>query len=96
MVKHFNQDGYTWPGKEYLGPGNTIYKSQQPVDEVDFDAYVHDLEYELATNKENIRQAYREAISAFIDDYRRNGTLAELAGIVLLSIKYGFESAFGV
>lgn len=52
MVLKYVRDGYTYPGHNYLGPGNTIYKDDEPVDEVDFDAYIHDLEYELATNTE--------------------------------------------
>lgn len=34
--------GYTFPVHNYLGPVNTIYKDHEPVDEVDFDAYIHD------------------------------------------------------
>ncbi|KAL5289595.1 hypothetical protein ACFFRR_009580 [Megaselia abdita] len=87
--------GYTWPGKNYLGPGNPI-NSGEPVDDVDWDAYIYDLEYELADTKENIREADREAISNFIDDFKNNGQISEVSAIIGLSLKYGFESVFGV
>lgn len=90
------RDGYTWPGHNFLGPGNTVYKSDAPTDDVDLDALIHDLKYELATNPEEIRQADRDALHDFVNDYEKNGEFAELAGIIGIGIKYGFESLVGV
>lgn len=88
----FGRDGFTYPYHNYLGPGNTIYKD----DEADLDAYIHDLEYELATSDKDTRDADREAYNNFINYYKRYHTFAEFTGIVGLSLKYDFESIFGV
>lgn len=56
MKTRFARDGLTWPGHNYLGPGNTIYKEDPPTDDVDFDALVHDLEYELATTRKTLEK----------------------------------------
>lgn len=96
MVLTFFGDGYTFPGYNYLGPGNTIYKEEEPINDIDLHAYIHDLEYELATTKSEIREADRQAISAFIEDYKKTGSVAGFAGIVGLGLKYEFESVFGV
>ncbi|CAD7002154.1 unnamed protein product [Ceratitis capitata] len=90
------RDGFTYSYHNYLGPANTIYKDDEPMDEADLDAYFHDLEYELASSDQDIRDTDREAKNNFICDFKKDYSFAEFTGIVGLSLKYGFESVFGV
>ncbi|CAD7011429.1 unnamed protein product [Ceratitis capitata] len=71
------RDGFTYPYHNYLGPRNTIYKDDESVDEADLDAYIHDLEYELASSDQDIRHADREAINNFISDFKKDYSFAE-------------------
>lgn len=57
---------YTWPGKKYLGPGNSLYEGE-PVDDGDWDAYILDLEYEIAENKKIFA---KQIVKFYIDLYK--------------------------
>lgn len=91
-----SRSGYMYPGYHYLGPGNDIYSEEEVVNSTDFIAYIHDLEYTLASKTQDIREADKTAIASFIEDFKQNGRVADLAGIFGLGIKYGVESVFGV
>ena len=51
-----------------MGTGNSINKQTEPVDDADLHALIHDLEYELASSKNDIRRAGEEAILNFIEE----------------------------
>lgn len=90
------KSGILYPGYNYLGPGNDLSREDPIVNSTDFIAYVHDLEYAVAHNTRDIQEADKKAIVSFLKDFRGNGRIADLAGILGLSAKYGFEKIFGV
>lgn len=85
-----------FPGYNFVGPGSNVFGGKNPVNSADLIALLHDLDYELALNKQDIVSADRTAIRRFVDDYREHGYWADLAGIFGLGIKYNVERIIGV
>lgn len=79
------------PGHRYIGPGNPL-DNGEPVDEDDWVAYLHDLEYSLAQSDQDIQDSDKRAISSFL----RIGNWESILGAAGLSAKWLTEKVFGV
>lgn len=84
-----------FPKHKYLGPGNPV-PNGPPVDNDDWIAYVHDVAYTKTTTPEDVRQADREAIASFSEDWKQNNNWHSLIGAAGLGAKYLGESMVGV
>lgn len=84
------------PSHYYLGPGNDALSGDEPFDDDDIIALVHDLEYQVAQSDHDIVRADLEAIQEFKDHFARTGHLGSLIGVAGLGLKYGVEQLFGV
>lgn len=83
-------------GHKYLGPGSSLDKEEVPVDIDDFYALIHDIAYEVANNRDDIRQADRTAILDFLGDFIADSNWHSLLGASGLATKYGIETVVGV
>lgn len=84
-----------FPGHRYLGPGNPI-ENGDPVDEDDRIAQRHDIAYEDARTRGDVRRADRVAIRDFSRDLVRTGNWHSAVGAAGLGIKYAAETLVGV
>lgn len=89
------RSGFTAPGHNYLGPGNDARRIEHPVDLDDQIAKEHDLEYEKAINKDQIKHADEHAINDFVGDAVDNGNVHSIIGGVGLKAKQGIERIVG-
>lgn len=83
-------------GHKYLGPGSSLDKEEIPVDIDDFYALIHDIAYEVANNRDDIRQADRTAILDFLGNFIADSNWHSLLGSLGLATKYGIETVVGV
>lgn len=83
-------------GHKYLGPGSSLDRLEEPLDIDDFYALIHDFAYEVANNREDIREADRRAILNFLGDFISDSNWHSLLGAAGLATKYGIESVVGV
>lgn len=83
-------------GHKYLGPGSSLDKEEVPLDIDDFYALIHDIAYEVANNRDDIRQADRTAILDFLGDFIANSNWHSILGASGLATKYGIETVVGV
>lgn len=86
---------FRFPWHKYLGPGNEI-TFEDPVDEDDRIALLHDLEYAHALKKEDILHADSTAIFQFVDNFLLTGNWHSFFGVYGLLFKYSAESVTGV
>lgn len=86
---------FTVPGYRYLGPGNDTFSGDEPINEADATALIHDLDYSFARNNKDIHWADYTALSRFKQDWNRTKSLGSLLGLIGLGAKYGVESVFG-
>lgn len=82
----------TWPGYNYLGPGNELDDSE-PVDSADRIAYIHDILYDVLPYDADASD--RLAIDLFVEDFQDTGNWHDLLGSVGLLVKRSFESIYG-
>lgn len=78
---------FIFPGHKYLGPGNTL-NSGTPIDTDDSIALHHDLDYENASNRDDIYEADKKAIVAFIFDWVKNKNWHSAVGAFVLGLKH--------
>lgn len=78
---------FTLPGHNYFGPGNNLDVGP-PSDTDDFIAMHHDLAYENASNKDDIHDADRRAIFAFIFDCFKNKNWHSAIGAIGIGLKH--------
>ena len=57
----------TWPGYNYLGPGNPI-RNGHPINSLDRKARIHDIQYSQAKTKEDIYASDSQALSSFSNE----------------------------
>lgn len=86
-----------WPGYKYLGPGNNI-NNGSPVNIVDSIAKQHDLAYDNAKTKIDIRKCDLKAIDEFgkVETHGIGEYVASAVGKYGLKTKYSVESVTGV
>lgn len=84
------------PGHNWIGPGTDVKKAGKPVDRDDEIAKKHDLAYEAAESDQHVRNADKEAIGEFWDDFKTNLNPHSLLGAAGIGAKYVTESVFGV
>lgn len=86
-----------WPGYKYLGPGNNI-NNGSPVNIVDSIAKQHDLAYDNAKTKDDIRKCDLKAIDEFgkVETHGIGEYVASAVGKYGLKTKYSVESVTGV
>lgn len=69
MPKKFPPGGFHLPGHNFLGPGTTVLQNialgLKPVDEDDYVAQIHDLDYQFAQSWADIYEADWRAIKNF-------------------------------
>lgn len=82
------------PGHKYLGPGNKLSVGS-PVDTDDYIAQQHDLAYENARCKEDVHEADKKAIFAFILDCIKNKNWHSAIGAIGLGLKHVTEVICG-
>lgn len=74
------------PGYKYLGPGSKPNQGE-PVNEVDWIAYYHDMAYEKAKNKEEIFDADCWACKEFGNEFINFPSFAAAIGFVCIGVK---------
>lgn len=90
--KSYKNSYFTWPGTNYLGPGNPVLSgSGLPTSDADWTALEHDIEYTEAKNYNDILKSDNKAIRNF----KSGSGLQNFAGSVGLQAKQGAESIFG-
>nr|QNJ60187.1 VP [Iteradensovirus sp.] len=75
-----------FPYHNYLGPGTDNF-NQQPIDEDDAIARLHDLEYNKANTDNNIFKADKQARDEFFNSFVHSGNLHSLIGGIGLGTK---------
>ena len=78
---------FTIPGHNYFGAGNHI-NSGAPIDSDDVIAMQHDLDYENASNENDIHEADKKAISVFIFDFFKNKNWHSAIGAMGIGLKH--------
>lgn len=77
-------------GHNYLGPGNKL-DNGEPVNNADYIAQQHDIEYSKAKTKSDIFEADLRAIQSFQKDFVDSPNFSSAAGLIGLSIKHSVE-----
>lgn len=85
---------FHWPDHKYLGPGTTDFTTD-PLDEDDYIAMLHDLDYDVARTEEDIDTADVNAIKAFGEDFITQGNIHSAIGATGLGLKYALEALLG-
>ncbi|CAH0562754.1 unnamed protein product [Brassicogethes aeneus] len=70
---------FLFPGHKYLGPGNEI-NGEEPIDEDDRIALIHDISYLESHSDQEIRDADLIAIQDFIEDIQETGNWHSAVG----------------
>ena len=78
---------FLFPGHKYLGPGNEL-NNGAPVDSDDFIAKEHDLAYKAACTSDDVHNADKKAILAFLIDCLRNKNWHSAVGAIGLGLKH--------
>ncbi|KAF6213952.1 hypothetical protein GE061_011680 [Apolygus lucorum] len=84
----------TWPGLNYLGPGNPL-PNGKPVNKADAIACNHDWAYEFAQSRGDIRRADKVAIKEF-GAHALQGSHHALVRALGIGAKYLAEGVIGV
>lgn len=83
-----------FPFHKYLGPGNAI-NFEEPVDEDDRIALLHDLQYEQAVNRQDVSNADAIATNDFVANFLATGNWHSVVGFMGLLGKQVGEAIFG-
>lgn len=75
------------PGHNWIGPGTNIETAQNPIDNDDLIAEIHDKNYNKAKSPNDIQKYDKEAISDFGNDIIENKNIHSLIGASGLGIK---------